>query len=137
MDLGVIARGIGLGAAALVLDAAAAALWVLIYSLAIAPGHDGAFYQAYGQQVAPVSTLIVGVPLLFAAGWLNGRRGTALAAIVPALAYIAIDLLLATASGLMLPVWSLLLSYAAKLAASYAGGMLARRRRHPSLPAPD
>ena len=116
-------RGIGLGVVALLLNAAIALLWVLFYSAALAPGHDGAFYQAYAQRVAPISGLIAGLPLLFAAGWLAARGERPLqAALVPAAAYAVLDLLLMALGGTWLAPLTLLISYATKAGAAVAGG---------------
>ncbi len=123
-------RGIGLGAIALLLNVAVAFLWVWIYSVLVSPGHDGAFYQAYAQRVAPISGILAGLPLLLLAGWLNAR-GTrpAFAALVPAIVYILLDIMLVAAGGLWPPLWTLALSYLTKLAAAWAGGAFAVRRR--------
>ena len=130
MERGVIVRGIMLGVAAMLLAAAAAALWVFVYSVAIAPGHDGAHYQAYGQRVAPLVAIVAGLPILFGAGWLaaRGARPT-VAALIPALTYILLDLALSAVGGIWPPVWALALSWLSKLAVAWAGGWLATRRR--------
>jgi hypothetical protein len=126
----IIVRGLGLGVLAMALNVLVAFAWVFIYSVAIAPGHDGAFYQAYAQRVAPISAILAGVPILFAAGWLAARGPRRdLAALVPAAAYIILDLVLAAAGGLWPSAWSLALSYVTKLAAAWAGGRVAVSRR--------
>jgi hypothetical protein len=126
----IIARGLGLGLLAMLLNVAVAFAWVYFYSVAIAPGHDGAFYQAYAQRVAPISGIIAGIPIFLAAGWLAARgRGAERAALLPAAAYILLDIALVTISGLWPPFWSLPLSYATKLAAAWGGGRLTRRQK--------
>jgi hypothetical protein len=126
----IIVRGLGLGALAMALNVLVAFAWVFLYSVAIAPGHDGAFYQAYAQRVAPISAVLAGVPILFAAGWLAARGPRPQpAALLPAAAYIILDLLLVAAGGLWPSAWSLALSYLTKLAAAWAGGRMAIRRR--------
>ena len=126
----IIARGLGLGLLALLLNVLVAFAWVFFYSVAIAPGHDGAFYQAYAQRVAPISAILAGVPILFAAGWLAARGPRRdLAALLPAAAYIVLDLVLVAAGGLWPSAWSLALSYLTKLAAAWAGGRMAIGRR--------
>jgi len=125
----IIARGIGLGLAAMALNVLVAFLWVWTYAVLVAPGHDGAFYQAYGQRVAPISGIVAGVPLLFVAGWLvarGPRPGNA--ALLPAVTYVVLDLLLIAIGGLWPPLWSLALSYLTKFAAAWAGGRFAMRR---------
>jgi len=126
----VILRGIGLGVLALLLNVLVAFLWVFFYSVAVAPGHDGAFYQAYAQRVAPISAILAGLPILFAAGWLTARgSGAVLPALVPAATYILLDLVLNAIGGLSPPLWSLALSYLTKIGAAWAGGRLALRAR--------
>lgn len=130
----IIARGIGLGILAMALNVAIALAWVWFYSVSVNPGHGGDHYQLYGQRVAPIIGIAAGIPLLFLAGWLSGRGSSSgwfarVAPQIPAITYILIDIALAAISGLWPPTWSLAVSYATKLAASWAGGMLARRRR--------
>jgi hypothetical protein len=126
----VIARGVGLAVLAMAICVLLAFGWVWFYSMFVDPGHDGAFYQAYAQRVAPLISIAAGIPLLFLAGWLNAR-GTdhVFAPLVPAVAYIVIDVVLLAASGLWPAAWSVILSYLTKLASAWAGGALARRRR--------
>lgn len=126
----IIARGLGLGLAAMLLIVAIAFGWVWFYSVAIAPGHDGAFYQAYAQRVAPISGIIAGIPIFLAAGWVAARGpGADRAALLPAAAYILLDLVLLIASGLWPPLWSLAVSYLTKLAACWFGGRLTDRQK--------
>ncbi len=133
MERGVIVRGILLGIATMLAAAAAAALWVFIYSIAIAPGHDGAHYQDYGRSVAPIAAIVAGLPLLFGAGWLAARGGRPmLAALIPALTYILLDLALSAAGSVWPPLAALALSWLTKLFAAGAGGWLALRRRNPA-----
>jgi hypothetical protein len=126
----IIARGLGLGLLAMLLVVLVAFAWVYFYSVAIAPGHDGAFYQAYAQRVAPISGILAGIPIFLGAGWLAARGpGADRAALLPAACYILLDLVLLTASGLWPPLWSLALSYLTKLAACWAGGQLTERQK--------
>ena len=126
----IIARGIGLGVIAMALSVGAAFALVWFYSFAINPGHDGAFYQAYAQRVAPIIGIAAGIPILLLAGWLSGRgTRSAIAPLLPAIVYIVIDIGLIAFGGLWPPVWSLVVSYLTKLAAAWAGGAIAQRRR--------
>lgn len=133
MERGVIVRGIVLGIAAMLLVAALGALWVLFYSVAIAPGHDGAHYQAYGRDVALVAAIVAGLPVQFGAGWLAARgRSAKLAALIPALTYVVLDLGLSAAGNAWAPPALLGLSWLTKLLAAGAGGWLALRQgKHP------
>jgi hypothetical protein len=133
MDRRHIARSIALGLAAMGAVVLLAFLWVLIYAVLIAPGHPGPFYQAYAARVSPISGLIAGLPVLFAAGFLASRKADKplVAAAIPALVFILLDALLLT---LFMPsgfrAWPLLgLSWISKVGAGLAGGWFARRRR--------
>ena len=133
MGISIVIRGIALGLAAMLLSVAVAILWVWVYSIAVAPGHDGGFYQAYAAQVSPIAGIIAGVPILFGAGWLAARATPDLAlaaAAVPALAYAMIDggivLLAAPAALAAWPVF--LISWSTKLLAALAAGALVARR---------
>jgi hypothetical protein len=126
----IIARGIVIGIAAMALVVAIGAAWVWLSAIAFNPGHAEPYYQLYAQRVAPLIAITSGIPLLFAAGWLSGRGTRSPAApLLPAITYILLDIVLVAAGGLWPPVWSLIVSWLTKLAAAWAGGALARRRR--------
>jgi hypothetical protein len=126
----IIARGLGLGLLAMLLNVLVAFAWVFFYSVAIAPGHDGAFYQAYAQRVAPISGIVAGIPIFVAAGWLAARGpGADRAALLPAASYILLDLLLLGISGLWPALGLLALSYLTKVAAAWGGGRLVTRQK--------
>ncbi|HEY0116951.1 MAG TPA: hypothetical protein VGB54_14655 [Allosphingosinicella sp.] len=134
MDRRLILRSVALGLAAMAILVALALLWVLIYAFWIAPGHPGGFYQAYAARVSPLCGLIAGLPVLGLAGYFAARMAPArplAAAILPAIVYILLDLLLLA---LFMPAalrgWPLLLlSWVTKAAAAAGGGWLAGRRR--------
>jgi hypothetical protein len=135
MERVVIVRGIMLGVAAMLLVAALVALWVLFYSVAIAPGHDGAHYQAYGQSIAPLAAIIAGLPILFGAGWLAARgRQAMLAALIPALTYVMLDLGLSAVGNAWTPLALLGLSWLTKLLAAAGGGWLALQHQKRTTP---
>ena len=137
MERGVIVRGIILGVAAMLAVAAAAAVWGLFYSVAIAPGHDGPHYQAYGRGVAPLAAIVAGLPILLGSGWLAARGARPMAAaLIPALTYVLLDLVLTAIGGIWPPSWALALSWLSKLAVAWAGGWLATRRKRYSPAAP-
>jgi len=135
-------RVIALGLVAMVVNVAAAFLWVWFYSMAIAPGHDAAFYQAYATRAAPVSSVIAGIPILFLFGMVAARMamwaspGMALAAgIGTAATYATLDLIMLR--GLAGPVpWDIvMLSHVTKLIAAAVGAMVAvRSQRTASTP---
>jgi hypothetical protein len=125
-------RAAGLGAAVLAANSLAAFLWVWFYAVAVAPGHEGGFYQAYAQRVAPLSAVVIGAPMMALAGrWIAQRQRANIAPAVPALGYVTLDLTLRLGSGvgpslpLMLVIWAVL------AAAAWSGGWLVRRRLNP------
>lgn len=98
---------------------------VAFYSHAINPGQPVSAYQAWAAQAAPWASVIAGIPVFYALGrwW---ARGLATALAIFAL-YLVIDGAILAATGLNgLSPLIVVLSYATKLAASYAGGRHAR-----------
>ena len=121
-------RSVAVAVAAMVLNVAAAFLWVLIYSMLIAPGQEEAAYQAYALRAAPWSSVIAGIPILLFAGWLLARwhGGGWRTGIGPAVAYAVMDFLILLGFG-ALPAMAgvALISDATKLAAAALGGHMA------------
>lgn len=127
-------RAILLAIAAMIIGIVLTILWVAIYSAAIEPGRDLAYYQDYATASAPLVGIIVGIPILFVAGWFAGRghSGTraisAGAAVGIAYAVVDVAVLFLFAGDREIP-WTMVgLSYATKIAASAAGGFLAGRK---------
>lgn len=115
---------------AMVINVAVAFLWVAIYSMLIAPGQEKAAYEAYAMRAAPWSSVIAGMPILFAAGWLLARwhGGGWEIGIWAAAAYILLDVvILAAAAGMSAFTPIVALSAVTKLAAAALGGALAAR----------
>jgi len=117
---------------AMALNVAAFFLWVFIYSIVIAPGHAEAFYQAYADRAAPISSIVAGVPIFFLAGWLAARRAPAgraiLAGALVAIVYIAIDLTILLSIANNIPMMIIVTSFVTKLAAASLGGVMAERK---------
>jgi hypothetical protein len=123
-------RSVVIAFAAMVLNVAFSFLWVAIYSKIIAPGQGEAAYKAYAMRVAPWSSVIAGIPILFAAGWLLARwhGGGWEIGIWAAIAYVLIDfLILVAARALGQFPMIVALSFATKLAAAALGGAMAQR----------
>ncbi len=123
-----ILRSLAVAVPAMALNVAVSFLWVLIYSLLIAPGQTEAAYQAYAMQAAPWSSVIAGAPILLIAGWLLARwhGGGWRTGICAGLAYVAIDLAIILAAGALAALAGIIaLSFATKLAASALGGAMA------------
>ena len=122
--------------AAMILNVAMSFVWVWIYSL-VEPGQSEAAYTAYAQQLAPVSSVVFGAPILFAAGWLAGRgrpvREAARMGLIVAGLYVAIDLAILVAAGALGGIWVwAVLSWATKLPAGWLGGRAgAAKGSHP------
>ena len=127
----------------IVIPAAAVAVMVLnvaisfgvvwLYSSFLNPGHSAAYYEAYAMRVAPISSVIAGIPLMFAAGFLiarsrPGRRGLLVAA-AAAFLYIIVDtaVLLSVDAGQGVWMWAAL-SHATKLLSALAGARLGMSR---------
>ncbi len=82
-------------------------------------------------RVAPWSSVIAGIPILFAAGWLLARwhGGGWRTGICAAIAYVAIDTLVLLAAGAFGDLAAIVaMSFVTKLAAAALGGSLAGRR---------
>lgn len=105
---------------------------VFVYSVFVAPGQDMAAYEAFALQSAPLSSVIAGVPILFAAGWLAARNSAANGlgvGLAVGIVYVLIDGALVVAAGALAEMWVWeLVSYSTKLAAAAAGGHLGARR---------
>ena len=127
------AKAFGLAILLMVINVAAAFGVVAVYSYAVDPGHDAAYYDAAALSIAPWSSVAGGIVLFFIACFLAARRrpernafGFALAS---AASYIGIDaaVLLAAgafqALGMVVPV-----SFGTKLAAALAGAWSGRPR---------
>ena len=124
-------RSVAVAVAAMALNVAMAFFWVFLYSILIAPGQDEAAYQAYAMRAAPWSSVIAGIPILFAAGWVLARwhGGGWRTGIFAGLAYVVIDALILLAAGALLDLVAIVvLSFTTKLAAAALGGSLAGRR---------
>lgn len=130
MGVALLLRSLAVAVGAMVLNVAAAFLWVAIYSLLIAPGQEKAAYEAYAMRVAPWSSVIAGIPIMLAAGWLLARwhGGGWDTGIWAAAAYIVLDvIILAAAAGMAAFSPVVALSAVTKLAAAALGGALAAR----------
>ena len=128
MGAKLILRSLAVAVPAMVVNVAAAFLWVFIYSIMIAPGQDEAAYQAYAMRAAPWSSVIAGAPILLGAGWLLARwhGGGWRTGICAGVAYVAIDLAIMLAAGAPASMAGIIaLSAATKLAASALGGAMA------------
>jgi FtsH-binding integral membrane protein len=134
MTAGTGVRAILYAIAALALNVVISVLWILVYSLAIDPGQDAAYYERYALGAVPVVAIVAGVPLLFGFGWLIAREKAGQGALVAAgavgVAYCIVDvlILLLTAGEGTIPLGMIAVSYLTKIVAAVAGGAVAGRR---------
>lgn len=123
---------LAIAVATMIANVAVSIAWVFVYSELIDPGRSNDFYNAYAQRVVPGSSIIAGIPILFAAGWWIARgrvRPVTTALLVPAW-YGAIDLaILLTVAANLASSGLIAVSFATKLLAAAAGGALAARMR--------
>lgn len=112
--------------ACMVLNVLASFGWVWVYSQ-FEPGQTQAAYEAYAQEWAPVSSVVLGAPILFLAGWVAGRGREAAKAALMGLAvgatYVAIDVAIILAFMPSGGIWLwIALSWISKPLFSWFGG---------------
>lgn len=115
--------------AVMVLNVAISFGVVWLYSSFSNPGQPASHYEAFAMRVAPISSVIAGIPLMFVAGFLiakrrPGRRGVLVAA-AAAVLYIIVDtgVLLSANAGKGVWMWAAV-SHATKLLSALAGAEL-------------
>ena len=126
-------KAIGVALAVMVVNVLISVIVITIYSYAIAPGHEEAFYQEAAERIAPWSSVVFGAPLFFgAAYWLARKRPdrNAIAFAVSCVAiYAVVDLsVLFAAGGVASLIGIVLLSLVTKLIGAYAGARLAAKK---------
>ena len=118
MTLGRVAALTGLALGVMAANIAVSILYMVIYSHAIDPGHDKAYYEAHVRIAAPYSSIIAGIPLMFLVGWWVGLRP----GIVVWLIYACVDIAVLAASGLTWRMSALVaVSLLTKLLSVYVG----------------
>jgi hypothetical protein len=126
------AKAFGVALAIMFVNVLISVIVITVYSYAIAPGHEDAFYQAAAQRIAPWSSVVFGAPLFFGVAYWQARKHperSALAFAVTCFAvYAAVDLsVLIAAGGLASYIGIVGLSLATKLIGAFAGARLASR----------
>jgi hypothetical protein len=125
MTLGRVAALAGLALGVMAANVAMSILYMVVYSYAIDPGHEKAYYEAHIRNVAPYCSIVAGVPLMFLVGWSVSMRP----ALIVWLVYTVIDLAILLASGLTLRISALFaLSFLTKLGSAYLGALVASWR---------
>ena len=118
MTLGRVAALAGLALGVMVVNVAITILYMVVYSHAIDPGHEKAYYEAHVRIAAPYCSIVAGIPLMFLVGWWVGMRP----AIIVWLVYAVIDVAVLAASGLTLRISVLAaVSLFTKLGSAYLG----------------
>ena len=121
-----VASLVGVSLLAMVSNVAFSVLYMVVYSYLIDPGHDNKYYQDHIQIAAPYCSVIAGIPIMFAAGWVVSGWWQGKFAVKPAvvvwIAYAVIDLAILLAAGITFRVGVLfVISFATKLVAIYLG----------------
>ena len=110
----------GLALGVMATNVALSFLYMVVYSYAIDPGHDRAYYQAHIQTAAPYCSIVAGIPLGFLVGWWVGLWPGLFVWLV----YAVIDIAIVAASGATWKIWPLVAaSMLTKLAAVYLGAL--------------
>jgi hypothetical protein len=133
MTLGRVAILMGCAVGVVAAGVVITVLYMVVYGHLINPGHEQAYYDAHVQVAGPYIGIVAGIPLMFFAGLLVGRFWSAdlavQAALITWLAYAVIDVGVAVAWGLTPRLIAVVaVSVLTKLAAAYAGGLVAGGR---------
>ena len=120
MTLGRVAALAGLALGVMAANVAVSILYMVVYSHAIDPGHEKAYYEAHVRIAAPYCSIVAGIPLMFLVGWWVGLRPALLVWLV----YALVDVTVLAASGLTLRIGVLVaVSLLTKLASACLGGL--------------
>ena len=122
MTLGRVAALTGLALGVMAVNVAISILYMVVYSYAIDPGHDKAYYEAHVKVAAPYCSIVAGIPLMFLVGWWVGMRPAMLVWLV----YAIVDVAVFAASGPTLRIGVLVaVSLLTKLVSAYLGALAA------------
>jgi len=130
MNLNRIAWLVGMALLVMIANVVGSILYMVVYSYAINPGHDEAFYNEHIQMAAPYCSIVAGMPLMFLAGWRISRwQGSAItSAVIVWLTYAVIDLSIMLAAGAASQIGSLVaVSLITKLIAVALGAKFGSR----------
>ena len=120
MTLGRVAALAGLALVVMAVNVAITILYMVIYSHAIDPGHEKAYYEAHVRVAAPYCSIVAGIPLMFLVGWWVGLRP----AIVVWMVYTFVDLAVLAGSGLTVRMGAFVaVSLLTKLASACLGAL--------------
>lgn len=125
MTLGRVAAMTGLALGVMAVNVVVVILYMVVYSYAIDPGHEQAYYEAHVQIAAPYTSIVGGIPLMLLVGWWVGMRP----AIVVCLAYAVVNFAFLAAAGLTLRTGAFfVVTLLTQLASAYLGALAASRR---------
>ena len=125
MTLGRVAALTGLALGVMAVNIAVSILYMVVYSHAIDPGHEKAYYEAHVKIAAPYCSIVAGIPLMFLVGWWVGMRP----AILVWLVYALVDVAFFAASGLTVRMGApVAVSLLTKLVSAYLGALAASWR---------
>jgi hypothetical protein len=122
MTLGRVAALTGLALGVMAVNVAVSILYMVVYSYAIDPGHEKAYYEAHVRTAAPYCSIVAGIPLMLLVGWWVGMRP----GMVVWLVYAAVDVAVLGASGPTVRTGALVtVSLLTKLGSVYLGAVAA------------
>ena len=125
MTLGRVAALAGLALGVMAANVAVSILYMVVYSYAIDPGHDKAYYEAHVKIAAPYCSIVAGIPLMFLVGWFVGLQP----AVIVWLVYAVVDVVVLAVSGVTLRSGALVaVSLLTKLVSAYLGALAASGR---------
>ena len=125
MTFGRVAALTGLALGVIAVGVAISILYMVVYSYAIDPGHDNAYYEAHVQIAGPYIGVIAGIPLMFLVGWWVGTWPGIVVWLVCALADVAA---LAVYGPTLRGAAFVAVSMLTKLVSAYLGGLVASWR---------
>ena len=134
MTVGRLAGIVGTALAVMVSNVAVTILYMIVYGYLIDPGHDQQYYDEHVQAAAPFCSIVAGIPLMFAAGWILGSRMPTNIATQSAIGgwivYVVIDFTVILLAGFTARIAILFtISFATKLLAIYYGARFSSQRR--------
>jgi hypothetical protein len=118
MTTGRVAVLAALALGVMAVNVAVSILYMVVYSYAIDPGHEKAYYEAHIRIAAPCCSIVAGIPLMFVVGWWVGLRP----GLVVWLVYAVVDVAILAVSGPTLRIGALAsVSLLTKLVSVYLG----------------
>jgi hypothetical protein len=128
VTFGRVAALTGLALGVMAANVAISIVYMIVYSHAIDPGHEKAYYEAHVRIAAPYCSIVAGIPLMFVVGWWVGLWP----GFVVWLVYALVDVAVLAGSGMTLRMGALAaVSLLTKLISVYFGAAAATWRAAP------